>query len=383
MMSLRNQPYSTGVKQLICVPGGECYQPVTFRQLERVVNGRTLKELRNYSFTALGVLFVASLGVGWVVAGRVLRPIGRITSVARDIQATDLSRRIELPGPDDELKQLSDTFDAMLARLDAAFAAQRQFVADASHELRNPLAIIRTNVDVALADPRADPEDLRHTIAVVKRASDRMARLVDDLLALARRQEPTLEHEPVDLGAAVAEASDDFVVPAAARNIVLDRAIARGVTVTGDRDALKRAVANLLENAVRLAPEGSRIRLATGSEGDRAWVAVADEGPGIAPEDQPHVFDRFWRADKARSRADGGTGLGLAIVRQIAESHGGQVRLQSKVGVGSSFVIWLPVASDTSEPPSKPASSAPSDLTPVATPAERARTRPSFGPPAE
>ncbi len=381
VMSLRHEPYTSGYRDLICV-GNECYQPVTFRQLERVVNTRTLKELRNYSFTALGVLFVASLGVGWAVAGRVLRPIGRITSVARDIQATDLSRRIELPGPDDELKQLGDTFDAMLARLDAAFAAQRQFVADASHELRNPLAIIRTNVDVALADPRADPEDLRHTIAVVKRASDRMARLVDDLLALARRQEPTLEHEPVDLGAAVAEASDDFVVPAAARNIVLDRAIAPGVMVTGDRDALKRAVANLLENAVRLAPEGSRIRLATGSEGDRAWVAVADEGPGIAPEDQPHVFDRFWRADKARSRADGGTGLGLAIVRQIAESHGGQVRLQSKVGVGSSFVIWLPVAADTPEPPSRPPS-APSGLTPVTTPADRARTRPSFGPPAE
>ncbi|MFL5796201.1 MAG: sensor histidine kinase, partial [Actinomycetota bacterium] len=267
MMSLRNQPYSTGVKQLICV-GNECYQPVTFRQLERVVNGRTLKELRNYSFTALGVLFVASLGVGWVVAGRVLRPIGRITSVARDIQATDLSRRIELPGPDDELKQLSDTFDAMLARLDAAFAAQRQFVADASHELRNPLAIIRTNVDVALADPDASPGELRQTMAVVKRAGDRMSLLVDDLLALARRQEPTLEHEPVDLGAAVAEASDDFMVPAEKRDIVLDRAIAPGVVVTGDREALKRVVANLLDNAVRLAPEGSRIRLATGSEGN-------------------------------------------------------------------------------------------------------------------
>jgi signal transduction histidine kinase len=380
VMSLRNQPYTTGYQKLLCF-GDQCYKPITFRELERVVNSRTLKELRNYSFTALGVLFVASLGVGWVVAGRVLRPIGRITSVARDIQATDLSRRIELPGPDDELKQLGDTFDAMLARLDAAFAAQRQFVADASHELRNPLAIIRTNVDVALADPRADPEDLRHTMVVVKRASDRMARLVDDLLALARRQEPILEHEPVDLGAAVAEASDDFVVPAAARNIVLDRAIAPGVVVTGDRDALKRAVANLLENAVRLAPPGSRIRLATGSEDDQAWIAVADEGPGIAPEDQPHVFDRFWRADKARSRADGGTGLGLAIVRQIAESHGGQVRLQSKVGVGSSFVIWLPVAAGSAgEPaPGPPASPA---LTPVATPAERARARPSW-PPAE
>jgi signal transduction histidine kinase len=350
MMSLRNEPYTTGYQKLICFPNGQCYKPITFRELERVVNSRTLKELRNYSFGALGVLFVASLGVGWVVAGRVLRPIGRITSVARDIQATDLSRRIELPGPDDELKQLADTFDAMLARLDAAFAAQRQFVADASHELRNPLAIIRTNVDVTLADPRSDPDDLRHTIAVVRRASDRMARLVDDLLALARRQEPTIEHEQVDLGVAVAEASDDFVVPAAAREIVLDRAIAPGVVVTGDRDALKRAVANLLENAVRLAPEGSRIRLATGSEGGRAWIAVADEGPGIAPEDQPHVFDRFWRADKGRSRADGGTGLGLAIVRQIAESHGGHVRLQSKPGVGSSFVIWLPEAAPASVP---------------------------------
>jgi signal transduction histidine kinase len=377
VMNLRNEPYTTGYRKLICF-AGECYKPVTFRELERVVNSRTLRELRNYSFGALGVLFVASLGVGWVVAGRVLRPIGRITAVARDIQATDLSRRIELPGPDDELKQLADTFDAMLARLDAAFAAQRQFIADASHELRNPLAIIRTNVDVALADPSADPDDLRHTIAVVKRASGRMARLVDDLLALARRQEPILEHEPVDLGVAVAEASDDFVVPAAARNIVLDRVTAPDVVVTGDRDALKRAVANLLENAVRLAPEGSRIRLATGSEGDRAWIAVTDEGPGIAPEDQPHVFDRFWRADKGRSRADGGTGLGLAIVRQIAESHSGEVRLQSKVGVGSSFVIWLPVA-----PGPTPRLPTPPVTTPVTTPADRARTRPSFGPPSE
>jgi signal transduction histidine kinase len=380
LMHLRNEPYSSGTRNIFCIPGGQCFKAVTFREFERVVNSQTLKQLRNYSFGALGVLFVASLGVGWVIAGRVLRPIGRITSVAREIQATDLSRRIELPGPEDELKQLADTFDAMLARLDAAFAAQRQFTADASHELRNPLAIIRTNVDVALADPHADPEDLRHTIVVVKRASDRMARLVDDLLALARRQEPTLEFEPVDLGVAVTEASDDFVVPAAARNIVLDRAIAPGVVVTGDRDALKRAVANLLENAVRLAPAGSRIRLATGSEGDRAWIAVADEGPGIAPEDQAHVFDRFWRADKARSRADGGTGLGLAIVRQIVESHGGQVRLQSKVGVGSSFVIWLPVTPAPDPSPRTPEAPAPA---PVPTPAERARTRPSFGPPAE
>jgi signal transduction histidine kinase len=383
MMSLRGEPVSPTYTKRVCSFDGRCVTIDYFqaREFARLLNTVTLTKLRNYSFGALGVLFVASLGVGWVVAGRVLRPIGRITSVARDIQATDLSRRIELPGPEDELKQLGDTFDAMLARLDAAFAAQRQFVADASHELRNPLAIIRTNVDVALADPHADPDDLRHTITVVKRASDRMARLVDDLLALARRQEPILEHEPVDLGAAVVEASDDFVVPAAARDIVLDRAIAPGVIVIGDRDALKRAVANLLENAVRLAPSGSRIRLATGSEDDRAWIAVADEGPGIAPEDQAHVFDRFWRADKARARADGGTGLGLAIVRQIAESHGGQVRLQSKPGVGSSFVIWLPVAPTAAELTARAQGA--SSLAPVATPADRGRARSPSGPPAE
>jgi len=343
LMALQATPVSSSNRVWCPQLGGPCYNLITFREAERLVNAEILDKLRFYMIGALGVLFVSSLGVGWVVAGRVLAPIGRITAVARDIQATDLSRRIQLPGPEDELKQLADTFDAMLARLDAAFGAQRQFVADASHELRNPLAIIRTNADVALTDPDATPEDLRQAIAVVKRAGDRMSLLVGDLLALARRQQPTLEHEPVDLGAAVAEASDDFVVPAETRDIVLDRAIAPGVVVTGDREALKRVVANLLDNAVRLAPAGSRIRLATGSEDNRAWIAVADEGPGIAPDDQAHVFDRFWRADKARSRSDGGTGLGLAIVRQLVESHGGEVRLHSKVGVGSSFVVWLPI----------------------------------------
>jgi signal transduction histidine kinase len=344
LMALQATPVSSSNRVWCPRFGGPCFNLITFREAERLVNSEILDKLRFYMLGALGALFVASLGVGWVVAGRVLAPIGRITSVARDIQATDLSRRIQLPGPEeDELKQLADTFDAMLARLDAAFAAQRQFVADASHELRNPLAIIRTNADVALADPDASPDELRQAIATVKRAGDRMSLLVDDLLALARRQQPTLEHEPVDLGAAVAEASDDFMVPAETRDIVLDRAIAPGVVVTGDREALKRVVANLLDNAVRLAPAGSRIRLATGSEGNQAWIAVADEGPGISPEDQQHVFDRFWRADKARARSDGGTGLGLAIVRQIVESHGGEVRLHSKVGVGSSFVVWLPI----------------------------------------
>ncbi len=306
---------------------------VTAREFERLVHQQTLDRLRTFSFDVLIVLFFASLVVGWVVAGRVLAPIGRITGVAREIQATDLSRRIRLQGPNDELKQLADTFDAMLARIDAAFAAQQQFLADASHELRNPLAIIRTNAELALGEKDPQVDELRQAVVVVKRASDRMARLVDDLLALARREAPTFAVERVDLGRAVTEASEEFLAPAEARGIVLDRTVAPGVVVMGDGDALKRAVANLLENAVRLAPANSRIRLAVGSERGLAWVAVSDEGPGIAAEHQPRVFDRFWRADKGRSRADGGTGLGLSIVRQIAQSHGGDVQLQSRLGV--------------------------------------------------
>ncbi|HVD13356.1 MAG TPA: HAMP domain-containing sensor histidine kinase [Actinomycetota bacterium] len=346
-MTLAGSPVTSGGRGLFCNQiTRTCirFAVVDAQQIEKLINAETLDKVRNFSFKALAVMFVASLGVGWVIAGRVLAPIERITSVAREIQATDLSRRIELGGPEDELRRLADTFDAMLARLDAAFAAQRQFLADASHELRNPLAIIRTNLDVALADPDNDPEELRRSLLVIQRAGDRMSHLVDDLLALARGQALAVHSELIDLGAAVADASDELVLPAKNRDITLDRTIVSGVVVSGDYDALKRAVSNLLENAVRYAPPGSRVRLAVGSERSRAWVSVSDEGPGIAPEDQQRVFDRFWRADKGRSRAEGGTGLGLAIVRQITNSHGGEVQVQSKVGVGSTFTIWLPVA---------------------------------------
>jgi signal transduction histidine kinase len=345
--SLAGEPVTSAGRGKICNRvTGACitFRVVDAKQIEQIINTETLAKVRDFSLKALGVMFVASLGVGWVIAGRVLAPIERITSVARDIQATDLSRRIELGGPEDELRRLADTFDAMLARLDAAFGAQRQFLADASHELRNPLAIIRTNLDVALADPDADPEELRQSLVVIQRASDRMSHLVDDLLALARGQALEVRSELVDLGAAVADASDELFLSAKRRDITLDRTIVPGVVVSGDYDALKRAVSNLLENAVRYAPPGSRVRLAVGSERSRAWVSVSDEGPGLAPEDQRRVFDRFWRADKGRSRAEGGTGLGLAIVRQIVNSHGGEVQLQSKVGVGATFTIWLPVA---------------------------------------
>lgn len=326
--------------------------------LVRLVNTETLENLRRYSFSALGVLFVVSLGVGWVVSGRTLAPIGRITDVANHIQATDLSQRIELEGPSDELKRLADTFDRMLARLEDAFAMQRRFVADASHELRNPLAIIKTNLDVALADPNVSKEELERAGSVARRATERMALLVDDLFALARLDSRSPVTEDLSLTALAAEVAEEFEALAAQHQLRLRTDFESQVTIEGDKEGLKRAVANLVDNAIRYAPKGSEVVLAAGVDGPWGWVAVKDRGPGIPAEQQDRVFDRFWRADVSRSRDRGGTGLGLAIVRQIVLAHRGVVRLHSEPGRGSTFVLWLPVgATETTDLPPVPEAS--------------------------
>lgn len=317
------------------------------RDFEQDVDENTLANLRFFSFAALGGLFLISVGTGWAVSGRVLRPVDQITGVARDIQASNLSRRIELEGPNDELKHLADTFDDMLGRINSAFSAQRRFIADASHELRNPLAIIRTNLDVALSDPDASAEELREHALVARSASDRMARLVDDLLALARLETPSFADESVDIAAAAAESGNEYLALAARKDVRLERALEPDLRVRGDRDALKRAVANLLDNAVRHAPRGSMIELTAKRSNGVVRVGVTDVGPGLSEENQEHVFERFWRADSSRSRCNGGTGLGLAIVKRIAESHGGDATVYSELGKGATFEIVLPAAART------------------------------------
>jgi signal transduction histidine kinase len=328
------------------VPGGVVLTPTevraSYRTVEALANERALSLLRGYSLSALVVMLIVSLVIGWLVAGRVLAPIGRITSVAREIQATDLSRRIALDGPPDELKQLADTFDAMLTRLDDAFAGQQRFIQEASHELRNPLAVIRTNLDVALSDPDADPAELRRVAELVGASAMRMSRLVDDLLVYARLGAPAREEVPVELGDLVVDAVDEFQALATSRHIGLVVELAPSCVVDGDALALRQAVANLLHNAVRLAPEGTLIWLATGTEGDAAWVTVTDEGPGIAEEDRPKVFQRFWRGDQKAARAEGRSGLGLAIVAQIMADHGGNATVAAAPTGGSIFTLWLP-----------------------------------------
>ena len=318
------------------------------RGFERAANQNTIENMREYVLGALAVLFLVSLGVGWVISGRVLSPIGRITDVADHIQATDLSQRIDLLGPHDELKRLADTFDGMLARLDAAFQVQSRFIADASHELRNPLAVIRTNVDVVLSDPDASSEDWRQTALVIRRATDRMSRLVDDLFALARLESPNMRSDRLDLAALASEVVDEFDAVAGAKKVLIRKRLEVHPIVAGDGDALKRALANLLDNALKAAPEDSSVGVDAGRVDGWAWVALKDHGEGISTEDQTRIFDRFWRKDRSRSPSSGGSGLGLSIVRGIAESHGGYVRVSSQPGRGAVFVLWIPLAGATS-----------------------------------
>ncbi|NNE75303.1 MAG: HAMP domain-containing histidine kinase [Acidimicrobiales bacterium] len=329
-------------------------------EFEREVNTAALDKLRNYSFAALGLLFVGSLAVGWFVADMVLRPINRITGVAREIQATDLKRRINLSGPNDELRDLADTFDEMLARLDQAFEGQRRFIHETSHELRNPLAVLRTNLDVVQSDPTATVEDYREVSEVMGRTAERMTALVDDLLLYARQEAPDHREELVDAATVVTETVAEYRASAEAKSIrLLEHATPRSF-VKGDPTALRRALANLLTNAIRHTPEAGRIRVASGSEAAWVWVAVEDEGPGIAEGDQDRVWQRFWRGERRRTKL--GSGLGLTIVRQIIEAHGGQVQLLSEPGRGSTFVLWLPIAAGSIAPGERPPSTGEIDM---------------------
>jgi signal transduction histidine kinase len=311
---------------------------------EAVIRQQTLDNLRVISVVGLAALLPVSFVIGWLVAGRVLRPIDRITAVAREIGATDLSRRIRLDGPDDELHRLADTFDDMLGRLERSARAQRTFVEDASHELRNPLAVMRTSLDVALADP-ADTEGLRTAAEVSRRAADRMTRTVDDLVAFVRNEAEHPTRDPIELGPLVVETCEEYRALAFERTVSIATVTEPALVVEVDRDAVKRALANLLANAVRVAPAGSTIRTGAGRLPGWVWLGVRDLGPGIPPDEQPLVFRRAWRDGRPVTPGES-RGIGLALVRQIAEAHGGTVSVTSAVGAGASFIIWLPARGD-------------------------------------
>jgi signal transduction histidine kinase len=284
------------------------------------------------------VLFFTSFGAGYLLSGWALGPVARITRVARDISATDLSRRIQMQGVDDELKLMADTFDGMLDRLQGSFEDQRRFVHEASHELRNPIAVAQTNLELALQTE--DKDELADAAKVALQSTQRMGVLVEGLLEQARTGVPELHLERIDLGLLVSEIAAEFSAIAARRDIDVTAGTlaTEDLAINGDGPAIRRAISNLVSNAVRLAPAGSTIQLAARRHDDCVDVTVADEGPGIDASQHEAIFQRFWRGQDVGA----GSGLGLSIVRRIAERHGGTATVQSAAGTGSTFTLRLP-----------------------------------------
>ncbi|MGH9243474.1 MAG: sensor histidine kinase [Acidimicrobiales bacterium] len=278
---------------------------------------------------ALGAMAVVSVVLGWLVAGRVLRPLRRITAATRDISATNLHERLAIAGPDDEVKELGDTIDQLLARLDAAFQSQRQFVANASHELRTPLARQRTLVQVALTDPGPTVESLRATHERVLASGAQQERLIDALLTLARGQAGLARREVVDLAAVVEHVCETLLDEAVDRQVRLDATLQPAAT-TGDPRLLERLVANLVDNAIRYNWRGGQLDVRTETTGRQAMLAITNTGPIVPADHLDRLFEPFDRLGASRTSRGDGLGLGLSIVRAIADAHGATVTAQAR-----------------------------------------------------
>jgi heavy metal sensor kinase len=291
----------------------------------------------------VGALVLAvGLAGGWVISSRILRPVAAIAATASAISATSLSRRIDPEAVDRELADLARVLNAMFERLEGAFERQARFTADASHELRTPLAIIRTHAELALNRPRP-AEDYRETIETCLRAAGRMTALVEGLLTLARADAGKLDlvRQPVDLAQLIEESVTLFRPLAAARKVTL-RATLAPMEVRGDAGRLAQVVTNLLSNAVQYNKPGGEIEVRLARVAADTVLSVRDTGCGIPEADRPHLFERFYRVDKARSRASGGNGLGLAICKSIVEAHGGTIGFHTAEGRGTTFWVRLP-----------------------------------------
>jgi len=290
--------------------------------------------VRLAAIVLLSVLLIAS-ALAWVLAGRVLAPLRTLTDTTRAISESDLSRRIEVSGHD-ELAELGRTFNEMLERIEHAFASQRAFVSDASHELRTPITIVRGHIEL-LGD---DPEERRETVALVTDELDRMSRFVDDLLLLAKAErEDFLRVGPVELGALTDELLEKAQALGTRRWQLESRGEAR---LLADRQRLTQAIMGLAENAVQHTADDDPVWIGSSVDGTDAALWVRDGGPGIPRRDQARIFERFARASGSRRRSEG-AGLGLSIVRAIAEAHGGRVELASRPGAGATFTVMIPL----------------------------------------
>jgi signal transduction histidine kinase len=325
-----------------------------------VVVGRVASDLReamwalavNVSLAGAAMLAVAIFG-GWFVARRALAPVERISRVARAMSEGDLDARIPIDQTETELGQVASALNDAFDRLRLAIQHERRFIADASHELRTPISILRAEIDAALGREQSVIQ-LRESLAVCRRAVVRMQTIVERLLALARAEggepgraglpgPPQCQHSVIPLRDMVTEVTA-FLLPLAHERSVAMTVLGDDVQVAGDETQLREAIGNLITNAIVYNRAGGEVRIALSAIDDRATVEVADTGRGIPAAALPHVFERFYRVDQARARSTGGAGLGLAVARAIVDSHRGTIACSSREGAGSVFVVTLPLA---------------------------------------
>ncbi|HRJ41271.1 MAG TPA: HAMP domain-containing sensor histidine kinase [Caldilineaceae bacterium] len=345
---------SGGSYRLISVPVPLSGQTAAYLQVARSMEpiDEALNALLVLLLFSGPIVMLLALAGGYWLAGRTLAPIERLRQEAAAISASTVEQRESLSNhlPDDEVGRLARTFDDMLTRLATSFQRQRRFTADASHELRTPLSILRGEVDVALEKPRS-PAIYVETLHSIQAEVERMSRLVSDLLVLSRRDNDqlVLQKASVDISELLRNLTAQVSEQNEAEGMSFTSDLPARLLLCADLDRLIQLFLNLLDNVMAHAP-GSQVSITASGSGNWVHVQVADTGPGIPPEHLPHIFERFYRVDPARSRARGGSGLGLAIAKEIALAHGGDIDVSSPAGGGTVFVVNLPLAADECSP---------------------------------
>jgi signal transduction histidine kinase len=302
--------------------------------------GDTLAALRQASAIGLIAVTIAAAGLGWLVAGRALRPVRSLTEAAKRASELRLGQRLALTGPDDELKELADAFDVMLERLDAAFTSQKRFVANAAHELRTPLTAMRTAIEVTLSKPTRTPEQLEAMATRIKRSVERAEATVEALMTLATSEVGPTAHEAIDLATAAEDALDATHAAIDQRHIKVDAGLEPALA-RGDRVLLERMIANLVENAVRHNNPGGWIGIRTIQQADNAVFEIANTGPSVPAEQIPTLFEPFARA-KQRLNSTDGVGLGLSIASAIARAHNATIIGRPRAGGGLEMSVTIP-----------------------------------------
>lgn len=303
-----------------------------------------LRRLRRDFFAGVPLILLLASAGGYFLARKTLSAIALMNRQTRRITAENLSARLDVMNARDELGSLATTINDLLTRLESSFREQQRLVADASHELRTPLAILRGETEVALERDRS-PLHYQQSLELIRDEAERLTRIVEDLFLLARRpiDTPVVEKEPLSLNQIVSDCVRAARVLAERKNLQLKTEETAPITLAGDDELLKRMLLNLLDNAVKYTPAGGSIAVELAAPNGNARIVVRDTGMGISEADQARVFDRFYRVDKARSRALGGAGLGLSIAEWIVKAHGGTILVESSPGKGSAFVVELPL----------------------------------------